>query len=270
MVQVSSSTVTPASMPTAPTSLAQRSAASETPATVTITRADSPENTARLQQYLQALGAPLRMGQDASHMADALISTMQSIMKERPDLATTSFDFQSNQGSLEVASKDLSSADQAWIEGKLNANTALLVAAAQFHDDAVAGYTSWANASGNPLTPEQSDAVARKADDLTGFLQLFSKLGADATKGMFSDGAYYAPDGSHVGFEQDPTTAAGFLSFMHSAKTLADGSARWVAPDGQAHFGVLKSDIFANDRVIPNFFPGQESQVSPLGISKTA
>lgn len=265
-MQVSSSTATPIAAPTATTSLAQRGAASATPgAAVSITRVD-PGNTARLQQYLQALGAPLRMGQDASRMADALVSTMQSIVKERPDLAATSFDFKTNQGSLEVVSQDLSSADKAWIEGKLNANAGLLDAATQFHDDAVAGYASWASASGTPLTPEQADAVSRKADDLTGFLTLFSNLGADATKGMFSDGAYYAPDGSRVGFGQDPTTADGFLSFMHSAKTLSEGSAKWVAPDGSAHFGVLKSDIFANDRVIPNFFPDQGSS---LGISKT-
>lgn len=250
------------------TSVAQRSAASATPsAPLSIARADSPENAARLQQYLQALAAPLKMGQDASRMADALVSTMQSIVKERPDLATASFDFKSNQGSLEVVSQDLSSTDKAWLESRLNANADLLDAAAQFHDDAVAGYTLWADASGTALTPAQSDAVARKADDLTGFLELFSKLGADAATGMFSDGAYYAPDGSHVGFDQDPTTAEGFLSFMHSAKTLAEGTAKWVAPDGKAHFGVLKSDIFANDRVMPHFFPGS---ANALGISQMA
>lgn len=268
MVQVSSSTVTPAAVSTVATSLSQRSAASAMPDTsVTVARADSAENAARLQKYLQALGAPLKMGQDASRMADALVSTMQSIVEERPDLATASFDFKSDQGSLKVVSQDLSATDREWLEGKLNQNTELLDAAAQFHDDAVAGYTTWASASGQTLTPEQSDAVARKADDLTGFLKLFSNLGADAAKGMFRDGAYYAPDGSRVGFEQDPTTADGFLSFMRSAKTLSEGSAKWVAPDGKTHFGVLKSDIFANDRVIPNFFPDQKSA---LGISAVA
>jgi hypothetical protein len=249
-------------------SAAQRSAASDMPgAPVTITRADSPENAARLQKYLQALGAPLKMGQDASRVAASLVSTMQSIVQERPDLASASFDFKSNQGSLEVVSPDLSAADREWLQDKLNANADLLDAVAQFHDDAVAGYTLWANASGTTLTQEQSDAVARKADDLTGFLKLFSKLGADAAKGMFRDGAYYAPDGSRVGFGQDPTTAAGFLSFMRSAKTLSEGSAKWVAPDGRAYFGVLKSDIFVNDRVIPNFFPDPGNT---LGVSEMA
>lgn len=229
-----------------------------------ITRSQSPESDTRLQQYLQALAAPLKMGQAASGVADALVSTMQSIVTQRPDLSNASFDFKLNHGALEVVSDSLSSADKQWVQDKLNANTSLVDAAKQFHDDAVDGYSQWATASGEPLTADQSAAVSTKADNLTGFLTLFSKLGDDATKGMFSDGAYQAPDGTNVSFGQDATTAAGFLSFKKSADTLADGTATWVAPDGRAHTGVLKSDIFANDRIVPNFFP----EIETVGLSK--
>lgn len=268
-MHVSSSTAMPAPARSGSTSTAQpeTASASETASpSVSVARVDPAERDARLQTYLKALGAPLKMGQDASRIAEALVSTLQTLMKERPDLATASFDFKSADGALQVVSQDLSEADRQWLEDKLNANADLRDAAAQFHDDAVTGYTLWANADGNTLTAEQSDAVSRKADDLTGFMTLFSKLGADAAKGMFTDGAYVAPDGSRVGFGQDPTTAEGFLSFARSAKTLADGTARWIAPDGGTHYGVLRSDLFANDRVIPNFFP---KPGDGLGLSRT-
>jgi hypothetical protein len=266
-VQVFCSVVAPWPAATDATRLAQRSAASQASPSISISPVDPALNEARLQKYLRALGAPLRMGQDASHIADALVSTMQSIVQERPDLANAPFDFKTAGGALQVVAPDLSATDRQWLEATLNANTRLLSATAQFHDDAVAGYTQWASASGHSLTPEESGAVERQADDLTGFLTLFQNLGASAAKGMFSDGAYYAPDGSRVGFDQAPTTANGFLSFIQSAKTLAAGSARWIAPDGSAHYGVLKNDIFANAQVIPHFFPNLRDG---LGVSEVA
>lgn len=235
-------------------------------ASIDIARVDPTERDARLQTYLRALAAPLKMGQHASHIADALVSTLQALVKQRPDLATASFDFKSADGAQQVVSHDLSEADRQWLENKLNANAELRGAAAQFHDDAVTGYTLWASADGDTLTAEQSDAVSRKADDLTGFMTLFTKLGADAARGMFTDGAYYAPDGSRVGFAQEPTTAEGFLSFARNAKTLAAGTARWIAPNGRTHFGVLRNDLFANERMMPHFFPEAKTG---LGFTRT-
>lgn len=266
-VQVFRSVVVPWPAATDATRLAQRSAASEASPSISISPVDPALNEARLQKYLQALGAPLRMGQDAAHIADALVPTMQSIAQERPDLANAPFDFKTAGGVLQVVAPDLSAIDRQWLEATLNANTSLLSATAQFHDDAVAGYAQWASASGHTLTPEESDAVARKADDLTGFLTLFANLGASAAKSMFSDGAYYAPDGSRLGFDQAPTTANGFVSFIQSARTLAAGSANWRAPNGSVHYGVLKNDIFGNDQVIPHFFPNRGDG---LGISEIA
>jgi hypothetical protein len=220
---------------------AQRPVAAASPVTpVTVSPADSPEARGRLDKYLAALGAPLKMGHDASRMASALVSTMQSIVLERPDLATASFDF---------------------------SNTGLVDAAKRFHDDAVEGYALWSNADGNPLTQHQLEAVGQKADDLTGFLELFSKLEADAAKGMFSDGAYYAPSGARFRLDHDPKTAIGFLALMQSAQVLSEGTAKWVAPDGDVHHFVLKRDLFANARVMPNFFP---SDANTLGLHEVA
>ena len=162
-MQVFRSVVAPWPAATDATRLAQRSAASQASQaspSISISPVDPALNEARLQKYLRALGAPLRMGQDASHIADALVSTMQSIMQERPDLANASFDFKTAGGALQVVAPDLSAADRQWLEATLNANTRLLSATAQFHDDAVAGYTQWASASGHSLTPEESGAVA--------------------------------------------------------------------------------------------------------------
>lgn len=247
--------------------VAQRSAASEPQALPTKIVAIDPSDHTRLNKYLEAMGAPLHMGQDASSAAHALVSTMQSIIIERPDLATASFDFRLDHGTLKVVSGDLNAADKAWLEAKLNGNAGLVDAATAFRDDAVKGYALWADANGHPLTDEQLDAVSQRAENLTGFLQLFSNLGADMAQRMLDDGAYYAPDGAHVSFDQSPKTAIGFLAFMQSAEAVSDGSARWAAPNGTTHYGVLKADVFANNRVIPNFFP---SGADSLGVNETA
>jgi len=247
---------------------ARRPVAAVSPATPVTVSPAATEARGRLDKYLAAMGAPLRMGRDASRMASALVSTMQSVVLDRPDLAAASFDFKLDHGALKVTSSELASDDKAWLEEALNANTGLVDAARRFHDDAVEGYSLWSSADGNPLAEDQLQAVGQKVDDLTGgFLELFSKLEADAATGMFSDGAYYAPDGARFRLDHDPGTAIGFLAFMQSAQVLSEGTAKWVDPDGGTHLFNLKGDLFANARVIPHFFP---SGANTLGLREQA
>jgi hypothetical protein len=247
---------------------AQRPVAAASPVTPVTVSTAAAETRGRLDEYLAAMGAPLRMGHDASRMASALVSTMQSIVLERPELATASFDFNLDHGTLRVTSSELDPDDKAWLEEALNANSGLVDAARRFHDDAVEGYSLWSSADGNPLAEDQLQAVGQRVDDLTGgFLELFSKLEADAATGMFSDGAYYAPDGARFRLDHDPATAIGFLAFMQSVQVLSEGTARWVDPEGSTHLFNLKGDLFANARVMPHFFP---SGAHTLGLREQA
>ncbi|OLL28613.1 hypothetical protein BTH42_26825 [Burkholderia sp. SRS-W-2-2016] len=228
---------------------------------------DPSATAARVAKYLHALGAPLKMGNDARNIANALTSTMQSVVSERPDLADTHFDFHSSNGSIQVTSQDLSATDISWLQGKLNGNTSLVASVMAFHDDAVSGYAEWAQADGTPLTESQSDAVSKKADGLGGFMSLFRSLGQEAQKYQMKDGGYKLADGSTMNLGEDPTTAAGFLLFAESAQAAENGTSSFVSTSGKTLYGG-QMDVFQNTSVIPNFFP--ESETRSLGFSRTA
>jgi hypothetical protein len=237
------------------------------PAQATVSVVDPSATAARVAKYLDALGAPLKMGNDARNIANALTSTMQSVVSERPDLANAHFDFHSSNGSIQVTSKDLSASDISWLQGKLNGNTSLVASVKAFHDDAVRGYAKWSEADGTPLTASQSDAVSQKADGLGGFMSLFKSLGQDAQKYQMKDGDYKLADGSKMDLGQDPTTAAGFLLFAKSAQAFENGTSNFVSTSGKTLSGG-QVDVFQNTSVIPNFFPGSETR--SLGFSQTA
>lgn len=222
---------------------------------------------ARLAKYLKALGAPLAMGADAQNIADTLAPTMTSIISERPDLANAHFDFQSNDGSIQVVSTTLSANDKNWIQGKLNDNSSLVQAVKSFHDDAVAGYATWSEADGSPLTQAQSDAVSKKADGLVSFLNLFQNLGSNAARSQMKDGTYKTSDGASMNLAQDPTNPAGFLAFNKSAQASANGTFSFTSNSGHKIYGG-QANIFDNDTVIPNFFP--QAQTKTLGVNEVA
>ncbi|MBT2790096.1 hypothetical protein [Paraburkholderia strydomiana] len=218
-------------------------------------------------KYLEALGAPLKMGNDARNVANALTSTMQSEMSQRPDLANAHFDFHSSNGSIQITSEDLSASELSWLQSKLNDNASLVASVKVFHDDAVSGYVKWSEADGTPLTSSQSDAVSARADGLGGFMSLFRLLGQDAQKYQMEDGDYKLANGSKMDLGQDPTTAAGFMLFAKSAQVAEDGTSSFVSTSGnRLYSGPL--DVFQNTSVIPNFFP--DSGTRSLGFSQTA
>ncbi|WP_148654683.1 hypothetical protein [Paraburkholderia caribensis] len=237
------------------------------PTQVAVTVVDPSVTAARVAKYLDALGAPLKMGNDARNIANALTSTMQSVLSQRPDLANAHFDFHSSNGSIEVTSEDLGANDIAWLQGMLKGNASLVASVSAFHNDAVSGYAKWSEADGTPLTASQSDAVSEKADALGGFMSLFQSLGQDARKYQMKDGDYKLADGSKMDLDQDPTTAAGFLLFAKSAQAAEDGTSTFVSTSGNTLFGGQMS-VFQNTSVIPNFFP--PSGTKSLGFSQTA
>ncbi|MFM0738042.1 hypothetical protein PQQ51_12430 [Paraburkholderia xenovorans] len=240
----------------------------DTPSAVTITAVD-PQDHSRLDKYLKALGAPLQMGIDAQNIANALVPIMQSLIKERPDLASTQFDFSSDSGTIAVTSKTMSDADKTWLQTKLNSDGSLVQAVRSFHDDAVAGYATWAEADGDPLSPSESDAVSKQADGLTSFMDLFKNLGTDAQAYLMTGGTYHTPNGAKMDFSRDPGSATGFLSFMQSVQSASDGTATFTTSSGQSMYGVLRMNIFEmNSQAMPNFFPPSETR--SLGVDETA
>jgi len=233
----------------------------------TVTAVDPSATAARVAEYLDALGAPLKMGDDARNIANALTPTIQSVLSQRPDLANAHFDFHSSNGAIEVTSNDLGAGDISWLQGMLNGNASLVASVKAFHDDAVSGYAKWSEADGTPLTASQSGAVSEKADALGGFMSLFRSLGQDAQKYQMKDGDYRLADGSRMDLGQDPTTAAGFLLFAKSAQAAESGTSTFISTSGKTLYGG-QMNVFQNTSVIPNFFP--HSGTGSLGFSQTA
>jgi len=229
-----------------------------------------PGTSQRLDDYLQAINVtPGRMAADAAAIARTLVPAMQSLIQQRPDLASVQFDFVRDNGMIKVISDNVDSSDQEWLQGQLNGNAALVREVNAFHDDAVAGYAGFAKADGRPLDSEQSADASRQADKLTGFMSLFRNLGAAAQRGLLdtTDATYYAPDGTQLDFDQAPN-AAGFLAFMHSARTAGDGTATLVTPSGKSMAGILKADVFGNLDVMPTFLPA--SAATSIGVHEIA
>jgi hypothetical protein len=244
------------------------SASQTTPSSITISAVDTQDHT-RLDKYLKALNAPLQMGTDAQNIADALVPTMQSVIKERPDLANAQFDFASDNGAIVVSSTTMSNNDKTWLQGKLNSNASLVQSVKSFHDDAVAGYTTWAEVDGKPLSQSETDSISKQADSLTSFMDLFKNLGSQAQSSLMSGGTYSTSSGAPMNLAQDPGSAKGFLSFMQSVQSAKNGAATFATSSGQSMHAVLQMNIFEmNSSAMPNFFPPSDTQ--SLGFNEKA
>lgn len=256
--------------------LAQRSTVAESGIpNILIERADSPEAKtkaeatfrANLDLFVQASSTPGRMGKDASDMAKALVSTMQSLVIDRPDLATKHFDFKLDQGVIKVVSQELSDKDKTWLEEKLNGNEALLNAAANYHDHATEGYSLWAKLNDQQISQGQLDNFSKSTNESTSFLDLFHRVGKNQSNNMFSDGTYYTNNGASINFNHDTKTAIGFLAFMQSVQAVTDGGATWVSPKGETKYGTVRGDPFLQFGALPELTP---TRPSTLGLNQTA
>lgn len=224
-----------------------------------------------LAKYQQALDSNARTGQDAQAVATALVSSMQQLILERPDLANAQFDFQSDNGAIKVTSGTLGDSDRAWLQNLLNSNGSLVQAVQSFHNDLVGGYSAWANADGNSLTDAQSNAISKQADGLVSFMSLFRQMGASSKVPNADDKDIYALNGAKIDLTQNPDRAVGFLSFMQSAQSVANGADVAKTPVGD-FYGAEKFNIFVQSRSSPwkiqiPFFP---SDATSLGMHETA
>jgi hypothetical protein len=226
---------------------------------------------ATLAKYQKALDSNARTGKDAEAVATALVSSMQQLVLQRPDLANAQFDFQSDNGAIKVTSGTLDDSDRAWLQNLLNSNGSLVQAVNTFHDDLVGGYSAWADADGNPLTGAQTDAVNQQADGLVSFMKLFAQMGASSKVPNADDKDVYALNGAKIDLTQDPGSAVGFLSFMQSAQAVANGADVAKTPVGD-FYGVEKFNVFEQNVSNPwsiriPFFP---SDATSLGMHETA
>lgn len=227
-----------------------------------------PKDHTRLDKYLKALGAPLKMGVDASNIANAMVPLMQSVIQQRPDLANAQFDFKADNGAITVTSQSMSVADKSWLQGKLNGDIALTSAVRAFHDDAVEGYATWADADGNPLSSSETEAVSKQADGLTSFMSLFRNIGSLAQSSMMTGGTYHTSSGTKVDFSQDPGSASGLLKFMQGVQAATYGTVSFTTSSGRTTYGVMRGNIFEmNSTAMPQFFPPSDTR--SIGIDET-
>lgn len=234
---------------------------------VTLTVVDPQVASARLAKYLHAMDTNFRTGQDAKNVANAMLSSMQTLILQRPDLANAQFDFHLDHGSLEVTSGSLSDSDKTWLQNLLNGNSALVQATNAFHRDAVGGYSEWAQADGNPVTKAQSDALGKQVDQTTNFMQLFQQISAKGAQFVSTGGgALYASNGAKIDFSQNPGNAVGLLCFLQSAKAVESGADKFVDSNGRVSYGAFRGDLFAQS-MVPDFYP---SQTTSIGVHETA
>lgn len=251
-------------------SAALNQAATATDATtspVTLTAVDPQAASARLAKYIHAMDTNFHTGEDARNVANALLSSMQTLILQRPDLANAQFDFHLDNGSIQVSSGSLSDSDKTWLQNLLNSNSALVQAANTFRRDAVGGYSEWAEADGNPVTKAQSDALGQQVDQTTNFMQLFQQISAKGAKFVSTGGGtLYASNGAKLDFSQSPGNAVGFLAFMQSTTALESGADKYVESNGRVSYGAFRGDMFAQS-MVPDFYP---SQTTSIGVHETA
>jgi hypothetical protein len=212
------------------------------------------------------LGLQMKLGADAQTVGTALVSSMQALISQRPDLANAQFDFQSaGDGSIKVTSNSLSDNDKTYLQNLLNGNSGLVQAVQSFHDDAVARYSAAADAARTTVSQDDIDAVSARANTI-GFMQLFSQMGADASRTLGTHSSYFAPNGAKIDLSRDPGSAAGWLDFMQGAQSLDDGTAKAVDNNsGRVMYGT-KMNVFADSDAVPNFLP---AEITSLGMHVT-
>lgn len=255
---------------TQPTSLRQvaldQAASSNAASSVQMTAlpAIPPDPRTTNPAFFQALGISAKMSSDLSNVADALVSTMQDVVMQRPDLATATFDFQSDQGSIKVVSDSLSDQDKAWLQNELNANQNLVNAVQAFHDDATKSYGLWAEVDGNPIGKAGIDQVSSKADSRFSFMSMFKQASQQMLKGMDPNGSYYTSNGAPMDFHQAVDSPLSFLVFQKSAQAVEDGTNTYVTSTGNTYYGELRGNLFSAPGVIPDFKPSMSSRALVL------
>lgn len=223
---------------------------------------------ATLKAALSAVSLQAGLADDLQDVSSALVTSMRTIVEQRPDLATAQFDFKSNNESIQVVSSTLNDADKAWLQQTLNANGALVTVVKTFHDNAVKSYGEFATAAGQSLSATDQDKASTLADQSFGFMSMFTRAGQAQMTGMDPHGQYTTAAGTPIDFHQPANSALGFLVFQKSSEAIQAGTVSYTTSTGRTFYGALKGNMFSLPGAIPNFVPGNRS--NSMGLSVTA
>ncbi|WP_157971312.1 hypothetical protein [Dyella sp. C9] len=233
---------------------------------VTVQQAAPAAQSASLASALKSLGMVAGLAGDLQKVAAALVPSMQTTIQDRPDLATASFDFQSDHGAIKVVSSSLGDSDKAWLEKTLNANQGLVDAVQVFHDDATTSYGLWADAGGQSLSPSDTDKVSALADHSFSFMSMFQGASEAMLQSVDPHASYVTSHGAPINFHQGVNSALSFLVFQKSNQAVLDGTNTSTNGSHVSH-GALKGNLFSGGG-IPSFLPSLSSH--SVGLSATA
>ncbi|MGS0894647.1 hypothetical protein ACVBGC_19255 [Burkholderia stagnalis] len=200
-------------------------------AVVPVSGPDQTAVSAQLDKISKLLSIPADLSAGLRGVANELATSMREILARRPDLADAQFDFETDNGSLRVVSKTLNEADRTWIEQTLNANTSLVLAAGDFHKQAVAGYEYAATANDDTFTASDRAAASQRADTQFQFMSLINEAVERNRKALPQD-SLVTSNGTPLKVEPSAGTARGTLALLDTARTLASGAAMRVS-DGE-------------------------------------
>jgi len=249
-------------------SIALKTDASHTgTSTATVQKAPPASESPTLKAALGGLGKQAKLQSDLQDVAAALVPSMQQIIDERPDLAMSSFDFQSDNGSIRVTSSSLSDSDKAWLQQTLNANQGLVNAVQIFHDDATSSYALWAQADGQSLSSSDTAKVSQLADKTFSFMDMFQKASTSTLQNMDPNATYTAYDGATINFHQSVNSPLSFLVFQKSNESILNGTDK-STNGSHVQYAAMKGNIFSGSGIIPGFGPSMSSH--SVGLDTTA
>lgn len=248
-------------------SIGQSTAAVTSTTIASVTTTPTANHSVALQSSLKALSLQAGLADDLQSVASALEGSMRTIVEQRPDLATASFDFKSNDGSIQVVSSTLSGNDKDWIQRTLNANGALVTAVNAFHDDAVQSYGLWAAAAGQSSAAPHAGDVSVEADQAFGFMSMFQNASHAWSQSMDPQGHYATSNGAPIARNQAVNSALGFLVFQKSNEAIQEGTDSYTTSTGHTFYGALKGNVFGLPNVIPQFMPGDAFDSVGLSVS---
>lgn len=188
-------------------------------------------------------------------VTDALATSLQDIVTNRPDLADAQFDFTTDDGRIQVVSKTLTDSDRAWIESTLNSNAGLVLATRAFHEQAVDLAAQGAAVRGDTFTDTDRAAASQGADARFHFMSLLNRSVADNPPSVPPGGHFTTQDGTTLTIEPSAGTARGTLALLNAARQLSSGTAIFVDSSGNKSYGMRMELVNVGFDVLAGYAP---------------
>lgn len=267
---IAAGTLTAAASPVAmsPTPPNQQAAPNTSASPLTLQPTPSLADNPAVAQANKAMALQGKLASDLQSVVDALTASMRKVVEDRPDLALSSFDFQSNHGAIKVISVSLSDHDKAWLEQTLNANSSLVDAVKAFHDDAANSYALFAGATGQPVSASDADQLSTLTDRSFNFMGMLQNASRAMLQAMDSHGRYVTANGATIDFHRPVNSALDFLVFQKSERAIRDGTSTYSSVSGRMSYGTIKGNVFSIGAVIPSFLP--DAGARGLALNATA